>query len=127
MASAQPGSPERGRLPTAPRRKDACAIAVASSGTGASQSSRCAKAKVRQPKRENLGVGGRRVRKKLHRCGAGAYSRGERMLSPGEDVPQGVGDPLEAYVAREVQKIGGGAQGRRIEPQRPRGEERHRR
>ena len=40
-----PDRPGRGRLPLGPRRKDACAIAVASSGTGASQPSRRAKAR----------------------------------------------------------------------------------
>ena len=34
----------------------------------------------------------------------------------GDEVPQGAGEPLEVYVGRKLEKIGGGSQRRRVEP-----------
>ena len=69
-------------------------------------------AKARKSRRRRRGAS----RKQFHRRGARARGRRERMFGAGHDVPQGVGEPLEAGAVRKVEKIGGGSQGRRVEP-----------
>ena len=73
---------------------------------------------ISEPQRENLGVDGRRVAKQFHRRGARARGRRERSFGVGREVPQGVGQPLEAGGVRKAEKISGGSQRRRVEPQR---------
>ena len=78
---------------------------------------------VGEPERENLDVDRRRVAKQFHRRDARAHGRRERMFGAGHDVPQGAGDDVETRGVRQSDKISRDPQGRRVEPQGPRGEQ----
>ena len=113
----QSGSPGRGRLPLGPRRKDACAIAVAEQRNRRVPAQSLRQGEVRQPERENLDVDARGASVSSFIAAAlGAHGRRERMFGAGHDVPQGGGEAVETRGVRQSDKIGRDSQGRGVEP-----------